>query len=254
MTPESSASAEYGQHEIIHKLPDAKIVDRIDWLVERCTNKRVIHVGFANTGFRTAQDRAGQWLHARLSAVTSELVGVDNDTTGIAAATAEGFEVYQADCTDAQAVGALGIEPADIVLAGEVIEHISAPGAFLASLHHLCKPDGVLIVTTPNAYGLVNVAASVFRRVEINHPDHVVMFTWRTLTELMHRSGWEPSETLTYVPSVREHATASRLELAALRLVIACERLLGKLNRPFSADGLIVTAKAPLADKLPPAS
>lgn len=250
MTSESSASAEYGQHEMIHELPDAKIVDRMAWLLERCAGKRVIHVGFADTGCRSAQDRAGQWLHARLLEVTSELVGVDTDMAGIAAATAEGFEVYQADCTDAQAVSALQIEPADVVLAGEVIEHVGAPGPFLGALLKLCKPDGVLIVTTPNAYGLVNVAASVLRRVEINHPDHVVMFTWRTLTELMRRSGWQPCETVTYLPSVRQRGTTSRVEVAALRVLITCERLLGKLNRPFCADGLIVTAKpSPRANK-----
>ncbi|MCY3850102.1 MAG: methyltransferase domain-containing protein [Acidimicrobiaceae bacterium] len=233
---------EYGQDDMAHDLPRAEIVDRIEWLTAQCVGKRVVHVGFADAGFRQQQGRAGRWLHGHLHEVASELVGIDADPAGAAAAAEDGFETYVVDCTDAAAVAALGIEPADIVLAGEVIEHVGAPGPFLEALHHLCKPDGTLIVTTPNAYGLVNVVASVFRRVEVNHPDHVMMFTWRTLTELMRRSGWDHARTVTYVPSVRERGSRSRLEAAGVRLVVGCERLLGRLNRPFSADGLIVSA------------
>ena len=238
----NSEMPEYGQDEMAHVLPHAEIVDRIEWLLAQCAGKRVIHVGFADTGFRLEQGLAGRWLHGHLNEVAGELVGVDADSAGVAAANEDGFEAYVVDCTDAEAVAALGVEPADIVLAGEVIEHIAAPGPFLDAMHHFCRADGSLIITTPNAYGLVNVAASIIRRVEINHPDHVVMFTWRTLTELMRRSGWDHTQTVTYVPAIRERGNRSRIEVAAVRLVVGFERLLGKLNRPFSADGLIVTA------------
>jgi hypothetical protein len=107
----------------------------------------------------------------------------------------------------------------------------------------LCAPGGTLIVTTPNAYGLVNVVANITRRVEVNHPDHVVMFTWRTLTQLMAREGWNPTGSVTYVPVVRERGDRSRFEALAVRLVLGLERLLGRLGRPYSADGLIVTAQ-----------
>lgn len=89
----------------------------------------------------------------------------------------------------------------------------------------------------------MNVAASVLRRVEINHPDHIVMFTWRTLTELMRRNGWRAVNTATYVPVVRERGDRSRLEAFGVRAVLGTERLLGRMGRPFSADGLIVVAE-----------
>lgn len=249
----NSETPEYGQDELAHQLPDAEIVDRIQWLSARCAGKRVIHVGFADAGFRREQGRAGRWLHGRLHDVAAELVGVDSDRDGVATAADEGFETHLVDCTDSEALAALRLERADIVLAGEVIEHISAPGPFLEALHHLCRPDGTLIITTPNAYGLINVASSILRGVEINHPDHVVMFSWRTLTELLRRSGWEHDQTMTYVLTVRERGDRSRLEAVGVRLVVGLERVLGRLNRPFSADGLIVTA-TPSATPRPPDS
>jgi len=239
----STEIPEYGQDEMAHPLPRTKIVDRVPWLVEQCRGKRVIHVGFADAGFREEQSRAGSWLHGHLDEVTTSLVGLDFDSPGVQAAVDGGFEAHLVDCTDSAAVAALELEPADIVLAGEVIEHLGAPGPFLDAMALLCAPGGTLIVTTPNAYGLVNVVANITRRVEVNHPDHVVMFTWRTLTQLMQRGGWTPTDSVTYVPVVRERGERSRFEALAVRMVLGLERLLGRLGRPYSADGLIVTAR-----------
>lgn len=38
----------------------------------------------------------------------------------------------------------------DIVTATEIIEHLESPRAFLREVHRLLKPDGIVIVTTPN--------------------------------------------------------------------------------------------------------
>lgn len=239
----STEIPEYGQDEMAHPLPRTEIVDRVPWLVDQCRGKSVIHVGFADAGFREEQGRAGSWLHGHLDGVATRLVGLDFDGPGVAAATDGGYEAHLVDCTDPAAVAALDLEPADVVLAGEVIEHLGAPGPFLDAMAQLVAPGGTLIVTTPNAYGLVNVIASTTRRVEVNHPDHVVMFTWRTLTQLMARHGWEPTGSVTYVPVVRDRGDRSRLESTAVKGVLGLERLLGKLGRPYSADGLVVTAR-----------
>ena len=241
----STEIPEYGQDEMAHPLPKTTIVDRIPWLVEQCRGKRVIHVGFADAGFRDEQTRAGRWLHGHLDDVATSLVGLDFDGPGVAAAQDADYDAHLVDCTDVAAVEALDLEPADVVLAGEVIEHLGAPGPFLEAMARLIAPGGTLIVTTPNAYGLVNVVANITRRIEVNHPDHVVMFTWRTLTQLMAREGWAPEDVVTYIPQVRERGDRSRLDIAAVKLVAGTERLLGKLGRPYSADGLIVTAKRP---------
>jgi SAM-dependent methyltransferase len=239
----TSPIPEYGQDEMAHPLPRTSIVDRLPWLVEQCRGKRVIHVGFADAGFREEQGRAGRWLHGHLDEVATDLVGLDADEPGVRAARDAGYAAHLVDCTDPVAVAALDLEPADVVLAGEIIEHLGAPGPFLEAMAALCAPGGSLIVTTPNAYGLVNVVASITRRVEVNHPDHVVMFTWRTLTQLMARTGWTVQDTVTYVPAVRERGERSRVESFAVRLVLGLEHLLGKFGRPYSADGLIVTAR-----------
>jgi SAM-dependent methyltransferase len=222
----------------LHALPKAPLVDRVPHLVDLARNRRVVHVGFVDAGFRETQDKAGAWLHAHLAGVASHLVGLDVDEHGVKQAVAEGYEAYRVDCRDAEAIAALGLEPADLVIAGEVIEHLDDPGGFLEGLQSLVGPGGELVITTPNAYGLFNVLASLTRH-EINHPDHVVMFTWQTLTNMAGRHGWTPVATHVYVPSMKEGPTGRALALAG-RAAVALERLLARLGRSYAADGLIV--------------
>lgn len=242
MARSTRGRSEFTQLSMAHKLPPARMVDRIDFLADQARSRRVIHVGFVDTGCRSMQNTAGTWLHAHLAHGATSLVGIDVDEVGVKEAEVAGYEAYAVDCRDREAVEALEIAPAQLVIAGEVIEHVDDPGNFLAGLHALVAPGGQLIITTPNAYGLFNVFASLAHR-EINHPDHVVMFTWRTLTNLASRHGWRPVETAMYVPSVKELSGggigAFVIGLAGKAAVLA-ERLLGRLRRPYSSDGMII--------------
>ncbi|MET0148611.1 MAG: class I SAM-dependent methyltransferase [Acidimicrobiales bacterium] len=239
-----SASDE-AQLEMVHRLPEAQLVQRIPYVAEQVRGRGVIHVGFVDAGYQEMQAEAGTWLHAHLAEAATSLVGIDLDAAGVALATDQGYEAYVADCRDPEQLDALAIEPAEVVVAGEVIEHLDDPGSFLDGLHRLLAPGGTLILTTPNASGLLNGFAAM-AGAEINHPDHVVLFSWRTLSNLMGRHGWEVVATATFVPAVKA-APGSGLRQRVLglagRFVLWLERTIGRLWAPFVADGLIVTAR-----------
>jgi SAM-dependent methyltransferase len=234
------------QLEMVHRLPKARLVPRIPYVAEQARGCRVVHVGFVDAGYQEMQAEAGTWLHAHLAETASDLVGIDLDEAGVARAREEGYAAHVADCRDPEQVDALGLEPADLVIAGEVIEHLDDPGSFLDGLHRLLAPGGTLVLTTPNASGLLNGFAAM-AGAEINHPDHVVLFSWRTLTNLMGRHGWEVVESATFVPAVKA-APGSGLRQRVLgwagRFVLWLERTIGGLWAPFVADGLIVVARS----------
>ena len=115
---------------------------------------------------------------------------------------ARGYEAHAVDCRDADAVRALGLAPADLVVAGEVIEHLDDCGPFLDGLHALVAPGGMLAVTTPNGASLTNALAALVN-LEVNHPDHVVSFTSHTLDTMLRRHGWEPVEHAVFVYEVK---------------------------------------------------
>ena len=237
---------EYSQHEMTHKLPHAELVDRVAYLRDLCAGRRVIHVGFVDMGCQALNTRSGVWLHEHLARTARELVGIDLDAAGVEDAVARGYEAYALDACDQAAVASAGIAPADVVVAGEVIEHLDDPGSFLQGVHHLVAPGGVLVVTTPNATGLVN-AFALLGNFEVNHPDHVVMFTCRTLDGMLGRHGWEPFEHRVYVQEVKSEGVTTRDKVLSTgaRAVLGLERVLARIGRPYAADGLIVVARRP---------
>ena len=140
-----------------HRLPRGRPVERHEALIEAARGRRVVHVGFVDElmASKIAQE---VWLHARLAAVASSLVGLDSSEEGVAAARAEGYEAYVVDAQSAEAVRALRLAPADVVIAGEIIEHLDAPGPFLRAMHEAAPR---LVLTTPNAYRLLNFLAPI---------------------------------------------------------------------------------------------
>lgn len=161
-----------------------------------------------------------------------------------------GFEAYAVDCSDAAAVSALGLPPAEVIIAGEIIEHLDDSGSFLDGLHSLVEPGGKLVVTTPNSSGLLNAGAAALAGYEVNHPDHVTLYSCFTLTNLLERHGWEIDSVATYVPVLKEFAALKgkmKVLGAGAKAVLGMERILAKAGRPYAADGLIVVARKPLA-------
>jgi 2-polyprenyl-3-methyl-5-hydroxy-6-metoxy-1,4-benzoquinol methylase len=230
------------QLSMLHELPPARLVERTEHLCSLASGTRVVHLGFADAGFRDMQERSDAWLHAHLAQVAAELVGIDVDERAVAEARSDGYEAYVADCCDLEAVRSLEIDPAPVVIAGELIEHLDAPGSLLRAAHPLVASGGRLVITTPNAYGWLNVVASLGRR-EINHPEHVAMFTRRTLEALAARHGWQVDQTSVYVPEAKAPADRSpraRALHGVARSVCAAERLAARIGRPYACDGLIV--------------
>jgi 2-polyprenyl-3-methyl-5-hydroxy-6-metoxy-1,4-benzoquinol methylase len=235
----------FSQLEMVHKLPPAALVDRFEYLRDVARNRRVVHVGFVDAGCQELNVQSGAWLHEHLAGVTAELVGLDLDEAGVADAREQGYDAHAVDCRDIDAVRALGLAPADVVVAGEVIEHLDDPGRFLDGLHSLVAPGGVLVVTTPNAAGLVN-AVALLGNVEVNHPDHVALYSCRTLDTMLRRHGWEPIEHAVYLQQVKSAGTDTRTRIltTGARAVLGLERFLARWGRPYAADGLIVTARS----------
>nr|MDT0667004.1 hypothetical protein [Micromonospora sp. DSM 115978] len=100
------------------------------------------------------------------------------------------------------------------------------------------RPGGSAVVTTPNAARLVNLFATLCG-LELIHPDHVALYSWRTLAVLLDRADWDVGEFCLYrlpaSPNLRWRKSPA--VCAGLALQRAATRW-----RPFLADGLIVVA------------
>src|SRR5207245_5348331 len=113
-------------------LPSAKVVDRESFILSRCHGARVLHLGCVDSGLLEERLSCANLLHAALSKASRDLWGIDLDAAGLDRLRNEGFvNLYEGS--------AEAIPPAiprgyfDVVLAGELIEHISNPGLLLDS-------------------------------------------------------------------------------------------------------------------------
>jgi SAM-dependent methyltransferase len=189
---------------------------REDYIVERCRGKVVLHLGFLGETERPLDDRiasvsAPHSLHSRIAGVSSRVVGTDIADSAIRELQAAG--VGDIACVDVERMDE-GTLPAelrfDVVVAGDIIEHLSNPGLMLENLKRILAPDGEIIFTTPNAFGLPNYLRFMMGRFR-EGTDHVQAHSYYTLCHLLRRHGYEVVESWTSYEersenSLRRHA------------------------------------------------
>lgn len=171
---------------------------RESYLVELAKNRRVLHLGCADAP-RTAEQLAdGSLLHLRFLEAARECVGVDFDSEALALLRKhlpEGRFVH-ADVTQPDQLAHLrGFE---LIVAGEILEHLDSPVAALHGLRLCVDTNGLLVITVPNAFSLKRVARALVHR-ELVHSDHVAYFSPRVLKTLAERGGWQRKVTFGYV-------------------------------------------------------
>lgn len=81
----------------------------------------------------------------------------------------------------------------DVIILGEVLEHLDSPGPALRSLRGLLAPGGTILITVPNTFNL-SVFARMARGHENVHPEHVAYYSPTTLCRLAEMSGLRVTE------------------------------------------------------------
>lgn len=171
-------------------VPD--LVQRVAFVTALCRGRSVLHLGCTNHPYTEAVLRDGTLLHLQLAAVASRIVGFDADAAGLSAIGAlDVGDLHVADLERLEDVDVTGTF--DVIVAGEVIEHLSNPGRFLTGVRRFMGPTSRLVVTTINAYGGLRAALYATRGRggvrEPVHPDHVAYYSYATLTLLLRRHG-----------------------------------------------------------------
>jgi 2-polyprenyl-3-methyl-5-hydroxy-6-metoxy-1,4-benzoquinol methylase len=189
------------------KVPLAEYVSRDEKILELCRGKRVLHlgcVGFTDCPMADKIRLARQSLHQRLTE-SSECTGVDLDAETLAQ-----LQVQQVfNNVVVGNVEQLELLPAnlpkfDVVVAGDIIEHLSNPGKMLDGVAKHLKPAGVLVVSTPNSMGLPAFVRYLFGRFR-EGLQHVLCFNPITLAQLLERHDYEVVQSLTCHQNAAAH-------------------------------------------------
>ncbi len=119
----------------------------------------------------------------------NEIVGVDADRDALAAAAKLGIETHWADLDDPHDFDDASF---DVVVAGELLEHLRDPHRVVAEVRRVLRPTGTFVASVPNAYRLKNRLRFLLGRDPEHDPTHLHMFAPNEVRRLL--GGFEEPE------------------------------------------------------------
>lgn len=167
-----------------------ELVQRVDFIKSACEGKKVLHLGCTNYPYTEQAIKDEMLLHFELEKTARELYGFDFDQKGLDILREKGgVNLFQTDLEHLEDV-ALD-ETFDVIIAGEMIEHLSNPGLFLQGIKRFMNDKTDLIITTINAYCALRFLIYGLRGKggtnEPVHPDHVAYYSYKTLSLILER-------------------------------------------------------------------
>jgi len=186
-------------------------VVRPDLIVHLCEGKRVLDLGVVGETCAAPAARIDAFpssLHLRLCEAASSLVGIDRAARELQSLRLKHpeLELYEADI-ESMADVLHRERPFDVIVAGDVLEHLSNPGRALEQMKLLLADSGTVVVTCPNSLGGPNYLRFLLGRFR-EGDDHVQSYNKHTLANLLRRHGFVASQIWTGID--RRPATALR--------------------------------------------
>ena len=264
----------------LFRVPKVEIaIGRMDFVLDRCRGKKVLHLGCVDEGLTEERIRSGELLHFKLKNVAVEVWGVDISKEGVRLLQEHGVgNLVVGNIEQIDEIEQLKGHKFDIILLTEVLEHLNNPGRFLIGVKKLFNSNTTMIVTVPNGLRLTGLMRQI-KGYEFVHPDHNYWFSYKTIETLMKKNGYHIEKILVYTffdytLSFREvvrkiwrrifrqnispknmkdtekqlHVKQQRLLVPAFSLFkripeILLRKYIHKRNPFFVADGIIVVVK-----------
>jgi 2-polyprenyl-3-methyl-5-hydroxy-6-metoxy-1,4-benzoquinol methylase len=157
---------------------------KIAFLTKYCNGKDVLDIGCVQHDPQAYKSRF--WVHKAVKAVARSILGLDLHEEGVKVLQAEGFNVIVAD-----AEGFALDRQFDVIVAGDIIEHLGDLNGFITSCKRHLRPGGRLLVSTPNPWYWRNIVKSALHKEVLNNPEHVVWICPRLLRQLVRRHGMD---------------------------------------------------------------
>ena len=161
-------------------------MERQYYFEKYCNGKNVLNVGCCSSK-PLEELRMGCWLQRNLERLATTVVGIDNNKELIVECQkfANGKLVF----ADAQHFDLK--QQFDVIVAGELIEHLSNLDGFLGCVSKHLSYGGVFILTTANPFKLSNVLNGLLGRELPVQEDHVVYLSVEILRNLLSKYGFK---------------------------------------------------------------
>lgn len=194
--PKDKARAFYRQiKEVSGPRP---VLDRVAFLKECVAGKNVLDIGCVEHS--ASNMTRSDWMHRHICDASKTCLGMDYDQEEVRKLNERGFNVVAADATHFD-IG----RKFDVIVAGEVLEHLLDARGFLASIARHLEKNGRLILTVPNANNLNYFLQNLLLGYEADGYDHTAFYTPLTAFNLLRKCGFEITKLVYLQPNTAGH-------------------------------------------------
>jgi 2-polyprenyl-3-methyl-5-hydroxy-6-metoxy-1,4-benzoquinol methylase len=154
------------------------------FVMDRCRGKLVLDLGCVQHNPAFYQSKF--WLHRAIREVTPYVMGMDLYAEGVAHLRSLGFDIVVGDAQNFDLERKF-----DVIVAGDLIEHLENFDGFLKCAKSHLSPGGSLLITTPNPWYWRNLVKAMVSTEVANNEEHTCWLCPRTLRQLVRRHGMD---------------------------------------------------------------
>lgn len=157
-------------------------------ITEECKEKKVLDLGVVDHDVE--YERRENWLHGDIKKVAKELTGLDIDEEAAKILKKKGYNVFAGNAESFNLK-----KKFDVVVAGDLIEHLNNVGEFLESVKKHMTPGSKLIITTPNCLSLSNsIEAFIFGKIKYFNEEHTHWYDESTIKRQLENYNFSVEE------------------------------------------------------------
>lgn len=176
--------------------------ERTKIIIEHCKNKDVLDVGCVD--HFAVMSQSDNWLHSKIMNVASNCIGLDIAEDEIKKIDPK-FNIMFGDAhtIDLQ-------RKFDVIVAGELIEHLENPGIFLRNMYKHLKKGGCIVMTTPNPFYPKRLLDIIVRGETYVLFEHICWYCDTTIRQLLIRTGFDKVD-ISFTNAANRYKSIARL-------------------------------------------
>lgn len=206
--------------------------DKLDWIVPLVRGRKVLDLGCVRHTLDETEKT--HWLHGIIRAEARSVIGVDYLQDAVDKLLERGYNVV---CANVETME-LG-DVFEVIVAGDLIEHLNNFGLFLERVRAHLADDGIAVMTTPNPVNLLRYISVLVRGEAGANPEHTCWFTEQVLRQLVARYDLEISD-VAYIDDTYQYYPQSNIKWKPF---LALNYLMVRIRNQFAETLCVVIKK-----------
>jgi 2-polyprenyl-3-methyl-5-hydroxy-6-metoxy-1,4-benzoquinol methylase len=158
------------------------VIEKNALITDLCRNKYVLDLGCIDHSASSAIELGQYWLHKQIKDVAKKVIGVDILVNDALVLNNIGYEIISADVENFNLNMTF-----DVIVAGDLIEHLSNIGIFFENIKKHMSNNSILIISTPNPFNIEQTMAAIFQNRVFVNEQHTVWLSPHNLWEITSR-------------------------------------------------------------------